>query len=207
MTRRPRFFLLVAATLTAGACARVIGVAEYRNVVVVLCDAPCEVPADCAERLSASLAGATNDEVITWLEEFDRRDCASAACNDELLRCFHTAPGLCGESGEACERSAECCGFDDDAPAAGAGCCAGSGSGACCDDCRTCAERVDAFAKGAPFEDAAVCLSQAKSWNELRACAEAKCDIPCAAGEEGCKFCLAKECGSLYLACGNDTGF
>jgi hypothetical protein len=218
-TRRPaiararRVVLLAAAAAGAGACANVLGVADYKDAVDELCG-PCDTIPDCADRLDASLSAAPREEVIAWLEEYKRLACNSSDCQLELARCFYTAPDLCTALGDPCETSEACCGFDFDEPAKAAACCAGSGSGVCCDDCLSCADRIDAYADGKAVGDATLCRTHVKSWQDLLACATDGVLDNCKAECEGamptpmfCKGCLADKCQATFKACGEDPGF
>jgi hypothetical protein len=218
--RLRRAVLLAAGAAFAGACANVIGLSDHRDAIKVLCG-PCDTIPDCADRLDEGLSAASDDQVHDWLEEYSKLGCANADCESGLFQCFYSAPGLCvsPEEGGACGRSEECCGFDFDEPDKGAGCCdSGGGAGACCADCKRCADKVEAYANQLPFDEATLCLSQAGAWKDLHACATAgmlinNCKGQCEGGgdvpptEALCKACLANKCLALFQACGEDAGF
>lgn len=216
MSRIRRAVLLASAAVTAGACANVIGVADHRNAVAELCGPCTQTMPDCAAELETSLTGASEAEVIAWLEEYGRLGCEGADCSLELARCFYAAPGLCAPIGSACDASETCCGFDFDDTGKGAGCCDGGGSPTCCDDCKTCAERVEAYANQDAFDDATLCRSHAKSWKDLLTCATddsgmmTGCLAACTGAVEMpdlCKGCLAERCAVQFKACGENEGF
>jgi hypothetical protein len=219
--RRAVLLVSAATTAFAGACANVIGVAGYKDAIEELCG-PCDTIPDCADRLDEGLLAASDDQVHDWLEDYSRLGCANADCQGALFQCFYSAPGLCievGGNGGTCGRSEECCGFDFDEPDKGAGCCDGGGTAACCADCKSCSEAVEAYANQLPFDDTALCLSQVDSWNELHACAIKgdnplnNCTLPCEGGgdmpptEDACRICLSAKCNALYQACGANAGF
>lgn len=205
-----RALLLVAATAGAGACANVVGVADYKDAVDELCG-PCDAIPGCADRLREGLAQAEEEEVVAWLEQYVQLGCDGADCQLELARCFYSAPGMCVAAGEACETSESCCGFDFGQPAAGAGCCDGGGSARCCEDCKTCADAAAAFESQAAFDEGTLCRTQVASWEALLGCVTSgvvDCDAVCATmGADACHECLQAKCPSESAACGFDEGF
>ncbi len=193
-----RIALLFAAAVTIGACAQVIGATEHRDAVQELCGICSDTLPDCSKTLNAKLEAAPEADVATWLQSYVDLGCDKANCATTALECFYTAPGVCTAVGQACTRSAECCGFNFQDARKGSGCCAAQ-DGQCCDTCLTCAE---ALGLQTPDVDA-VCLTHRQALNAVINCRNTTCKAACAT-KIACDACVNEKCNAQAKACNNN---
>lgn len=195
-----RIALLAAAAVTIVACADVIGAGSHRDAVEELCKVCNDtLPDDCKKTLTDALATSSDADVADWLQTYVDLSCDRADCSKTALQCFYTAPGVCTSLGQACSKSAQCCGFDFDDARKGAGCCA-AGDGQCCDTCLTCAEAV-----GLQVPDVdTVCLSHRAALDAVVNCRKTTCLTACAASKITCDTCVNEKCKTQAKTC-NDN--
>jgi hypothetical protein len=197
---RPRLMHAAAVALCTlvGACATVLGLADYKDAAAELCACPGfeQIDSVCVARAHSMLAIAPEGAREVWLARYDALDCPRC---DHAAECYNDIPG-CADRTSGCE------------------CCVWKGTRIECPDvhctkCRSCTEL--AYSLGTKKPD---CVSARTKLNTLKTCACANCAEPCgplcqpnAASlsmnpMDVCRQCLAAQCSSAVDACMADKG-
>ncbi|MBK8259199.1 MAG: hypothetical protein IPK82_41900 [Polyangiaceae bacterium] len=198
--KRAKKLLGAAVLLGFGACADVLDLGGAVPLAARFCG-PCEEVPNCQARLNAALAEASTEEVEEYLATYESLQCAKAQCDSpQFVECFHSAPGLCAQTGDECVMREACCNFNPEGGAAPETCCLGAGKGACCAECVSCGALLGDLADDKEAEASKLCMSQRKAWDELMKCTQSQCNIACTT-KVGCGLCLNDKCKPQINAC------